>query len=557
MIVTENKVLDDNDTNKEVLLSAQRMPECRHDHGSTSFFTSAVSVSSFENIEDSTEKPCITKLSPVITFDDDYQDKKESNVVREKEYSSSTTEDDAIPHLNHPMEKQILKKLDMFVIPLLMIMYFLSNLDKSNIGNAELAGLSKSLGLVKKQYNVAVTVFTGSYVVFDPVGSNILKIMGPKLMFSLCLLCFGAISLGTAWVKNYHQLIAVRVLLGAFEGMIYPAINMYLSMCYRKEQYALRFAFVFCAAALSSSFGGLIGYGCSKIHGALAAWQYIYIVEGAISIGFVPFFYFGLNKKLEESWFFNQEEKEYIIQRYKTMNTFDPNEKFEWFQVWLAVKDIKTWISAVALFGIDLTTFGLTVFLPIIITSLGFTNVRAQLMTVPVYFLTAITFFVCAIWSDRLRLRSPFIIGACLTTCIGIAIVLGSTKHAVRYFGVYILCMGIYVNAACNCLWLSGNNGNYFKRATALGINLFLGSSSGLVSGQIFVAYQKPRYILGFSLCLAFQFLSIILTMIQLLLYIRENRKKRAIIAECAQLDIPVPYHEKLSDLNPEFIYMY
>ena len=133
------------------------------------------------------------------------------------------------------------------------------------------------------------------------------------------------------------------------------------------------------------------------------------------------------------------------------------------FQVWLAVKDIKTWVSAVALFGIDLTTFGLTVFLPIIITSLGFTNVRAQLMTVPVYFLTAFVFFGCALWSDKLRLRSPFIIGACLTTAVGISIVLGSKVHGVRYFGVFILCMGIYVNAACNCLWLSGNNGNYFK----------------------------------------------------------------------------------------------
>ena len=89
--------------------------------------------------------------------------------------------------------------------------------------------------------------------------------MGPPLMMSICLTCFGAISLGTAWVKNYAQLIVVRLLLGAFEGMIYPAINMYLSVCYRREQYALRFAFVFSAACLSSSFGGLIAYGCSKV----------------------------------------------------------------------------------------------------------------------------------------------------------------------------------------------------------------------------------------------------------------------------------------------------
>ena len=498
--------------------------------------------------------------SPLRETDESESDeKKVLESANEREVLGTTTDDDGymLPSLDHPMEKRILKKMDLFIIPLLGLMYFLSNLDKSNIGNAEVAGLSKSIGLKGKEYNIAVTVFFGTYIVFDPVGANLLKIMGPNRMMSSCLLCFGAISLATAFIKNYGQLLAVRLLLGMFEGMIYPAINMYLSVCYRREQYAVRFAFVFTAAALSSAFGGLIAYGCSKIHGSLEAWQYIYIVEGAISIGFVPVYIWGLGRKLEDSWFFTEEEREYVIERYNTMNTFNPDEKFEWFQVWLAVKDIKTWVSAIALFGIDLTTFGLTVFLPIIVTSLGFSHVRAQLMTVPVYFLTAVVFFVCAIWSDKLKLRSPFIIGACLTTSIGLAIVLGSTVHGVRYFGVFILCMGIYVNAACNCLWLSGNNGNYFKRATALGINLFIGSGLGLVSGQIFLAKDKPRYIMGLSLCLGFQVLSIVMTALQFYLYYRSNQQKQKIIDHCHEIGEPIPYDERLSDLNPEFKYMY
>lgn len=471
--------------------------------------------------------------------------------------TATTTDDDGLPSPSHPMEQKILRKMDLFLIPLMAILYFLSNLDKSNIGNAAVAGLTEDLNLVGKQYNTCVTVFFATYVLFDPIGTNLLKIMGPPTLMSGCLFVFGVISLCTAWVKNYGHLIAVRLLLGAFEGMIYPSINMYLSVCYRREQYAKRFAYVFSAASLSSSFGGLIGYACSKISGSLRAWQYIYIVEGAISIGFVPFYFFGLSKNLEDSWYFTAEEKEYIIQRYKTMNTSDPNEKFEWFQAWLAIKDIKTWASAIALFGIDLTTFGLTVFLPIIIESMGFTSVKVNLMTVPVYFLTAIVFFVCAKWSDHLRLRSPFIIGACLTTCIGLSIVLGSQVHGVRYFGVYILCMGIYVNAAVNCLWLSGNIGNYFKRATAVGINLFLGSGSGLVSGQIFLASDKPRYIRGLSICLAFQVLSIVFTVIQFLLYRRENKKKEAIIDRCHELNEPIPFDPRLGDENPQFRYMY
>lgn len=513
-----------------------------------------------ENRSDLDESNSVHNRSKnTVSVDENAEDKEKIIATTEKEIFSSTSygEDDGLPSLTHPMEKKILRKMDTFLIPLMCLLYFLSNLDKSNIGNAEVAGLSEDIKLKGKEYNTAVTVFFATYVLFDPIGSNMLKIMGPPTMISICLFAFGLISLCTAWIKNYGHLIAVRVLLGAFEGMIYPAINMYLSVCYRREQYAMRFAFVFSAACLSSSFGGLIAYGCSTINGSMKAWQYIYIVEGCISLGFVPLYIFGLSKNLEDSWFFTKEESEYIVERYATMSTFNPDEKFEWFQVKLALKDIKTWVSAVALFGIDLTTFGLTVFLPIIITSLGFTNVRAQLMTVPVYFLTAFVFFVCAIWSDRIGLRSPFIIGSCLSTAVGIAIVLGSEVHGVRYFGVFVLCMGIYVNAACNCLWLSGNNGNYYKRATALGMNLFFGSGSGLVSGQIFLATDKPRYIRGLSLCLGFQVLSMILTFVQFLLYRRENIKKQKIIDHCHEIGEPVPYNERLSDLNPEFKYMY
>lgn len=485
------------------------------------------------------------------------KEKLATGSVFDQEVNATTTDDDGIPSSSHPLEARILRKMDLFLVPLMAMLYFLSNLDKSNIGNAAIAGLTEDLNLVGTEYNVAVTVFFGTYILFDPVGTNMLKIMGPPTMMSLCLFSFGVISLCTAWVKNYGQLILVRLLLGVFEGMIYPSINMYLSLCYRRDQYAKRFAYVFAAACLSSSFGGLISYACAKINGSLKAWQYIYIVEGAISIGFVPFYIFGLSNDLENSWFFNEEEKEYIIQRFKSMDTSNPNEKFEWHQAWLAVRDIKTWVSAVALFGIDLTTFGLTVFLPIIIETMGFTSIRVQLMTVPIYFLTAIVFFICARLSDRWRLRSPFIIGSCVTTCVGIVIVLASQVNGVRYFGVYILCMGIYVNAATNCLWLSGNISNYFKRATALGINLFFGSGSGLVSGQIFLNSEKPRFIKGLSICLAFQILSIIMTIIQFLLYRRENKKKEKIIDHYLDLNKPIPFDPQLGDENPQFRYMY
>ncbi|AAS52250.1 ADR330Wp [Eremothecium gossypii ATCC 10895] len=473
----------------------------------------------------------------------------------EFEIEIGSDEDVAEPGLDHPMERRIVRKMDLCLLPLMCILYFLSNLDKSNIGNAAIAGMTEDLKLVGNQYGNCVTVFFATYITFDPIGANLMNIVGAPVMMTGCIIGFGLISLCTAWVKNYWQLLLIRILLGAFEGNIYPAINMYLSVCYRREQYAIRFAWVFFAACVSSSFGGLISYGCAHIKGSLNAWQYIYIVEGALTLAVVPFYWFGLSKNLQDSWFFNKEEREYIIRRYETMYTYNPNERFEWRQLWLAVRDVKTWISAISLFCIDLTTFGLTIFMPIIISGMGFTHIRAQLMTVPVYFFTAITFFICAYLSDKLRLRSPFIVGACVTCAIGLAIVLGSHSNAVKFFGIFVLALGIYVNASTNCLWLSGNVSNYYKRATALGINLFSGSSSGLVAGQIFTEAEKPGYKTGLTLCMSLQIAAIFLTLLQLFCYYRLNKKKKAMLAQSDKEELK--FDRSLGDENPHFLYMY
>ena len=502
---------------------------------------------------ESSPKVLIRQKRTGIVSTSQLQDDSASSSASSKtddELSSSNMEDSQ-------MEARVLRKMDLYIIPLMMLLYFLSNLDKSNIGNAEVSGLSTDLHLKGAQFNICVSAFFGPYIVSELFGTHLVKVLGPNVVMSICILGFGLISLLTAWCTSYGALLACRVSLGLFEGMVFPTINMYLSICYRREQYARRFAYVFFSAGLSSSFGGLIAYCCSKIHGTLASWQYIFIIEGAISLGVVPLFIFGLARDLENSWFFSTDERQYIIRRYQTMSTVNPDERFDWHQFKLGVIDIKTWISSIALFGIDMTTFGLTTFLPSIISAMGYGSIKAQLLTIPVFALTALTFLLCALWSDHLELRSPFIIAACLTTSIGIVIVLVAKAQGVRYFGVYILCMGIYVNAACNCLWLSGNNGCYFKRATAVGINLFFGSSSGLVSGQIFPASDKPRFTKGLSICLAFQSLSIIMTCIQFLLYRRENHKKTDEINIYLLLGHDIPFEEKLGDMNLEFRYMY
>jgi hypothetical protein len=60
-----------------------------------------------------------------------------------------------MPEYHDKETQRILRKVDYRLIPLLTFLYVLSFLDRSNIGNANIAGMSEDLGLVDNQYNVS------------------------------------------------------------------------------------------------------------------------------------------------------------------------------------------------------------------------------------------------------------------------------------------------------------------------------------------------------------------------------------------------------------------
>lgn len=88
-------------------------------------------------------------------------------------------------------------------------------------------------------------------------------------------ICWASITIGSAFIKNYDQLLAVRILLGAFEAGMIPCTTLYLTMTYNRDEYVSRQTVVFVFSAISSAFGGLLAFGLSHIKGNLAGWQWL------------------------------------------------------------------------------------------------------------------------------------------------------------------------------------------------------------------------------------------------------------------------------------------
>ena len=103
----------------------------------------------------------------------------------------SYVSDDSIDLTDKAAERRLLLKLDLYVLPVLFLLFLVSFVDRSNVANARIQGLEKSLGIDPKSngYNVALFSFTIPYVLFEVPANITLKKIKPQwwlsgLMFS-------------------------------------------------------------------------------------------------------------------------------------------------------------------------------------------------------------------------------------------------------------------------------------------------------------------------------------------------------------------------------------
>lgn len=120
-------------------------------------------------------------------------------------------------------QKRIIRQIDLRVVLLLGAMYAVSLIDRSQIGLAMISGMGTDLQLtVGARYNIINAVFFGPYVLFQLPSTVLLRKIGPKRFLSGATLAWGLATLACGFVREWRDLVALRVVLGACEAGFYP-----------------------------------------------------------------------------------------------------------------------------------------------------------------------------------------------------------------------------------------------------------------------------------------------------------------------------------------------
>ncbi|KAI0896548.1 major facilitator superfamily domain-containing protein [Annulohypoxylon nitens] len=437
------------------------------------------------------------------------------------------------PEQRVELENRLRRKIDWRLLPMVILMYILNYIDRNNIAAAKLAGLPEDLHLDpnSSEFQTAVSILFVGYLLMQ-IPSNLFlnKIGKPAIYLPACMMVWGVISTATASVKNFGGLIAVRFFLGFVEAAYFPGCLYYLS--YTRKELGLRTAMLYSGSLISGAFSGLISAGITQnMNGVrgLGAWQWLFIIEGVITIGVSFCAFFVVPNFPRTTTWLTEEEKALAIWRLEEDigedDWIDSEHQSLWTGAKQAFADVKTWVLLLLVLGI-ISSASVTNFFPAVVKTLGYNNINTLLLTCPPYVLTVLTTFVNAWHADRTGERYWHIMGSLIVAMAAFILAAATTGLAPRYVAMMLMVPGVYSGFVVALAWISNTLPRPpAKRAAALAFINAVSNASSIYASYMYEDRMAPRYVIAMSVNCGTIFLSMVAATILRFMLVRLNKK--------------------------------
>lgn len=416
---------------------------------------------------------------------------------------------------SHQEEKTLLRKFDLHILSFLCIVFMLSHMDRTNIGNAFQAGMGKELNIDNSQYQLILNFFYIGYICFQWC-ILLWKTWKPSVFVPIVIISWGITSCSQGAVQNWKLLILTRFLLGALEAAFSPGIYYYFSFFYHRHEMAKRIGIFQSFSPISSSFTGAIAFAVTKrakshVH-SLNPWRLLFIIEGVPSIFFGFLAFYCIYNGPYSCRFLTSREKDIAKSRtFKQVGTVDRGgSSISIGQIIETFKDPKIWFNTLLYFCMNVASIPIPIFLPTILAGIGFTDITAQGMSAPPYLVAVIAILFTCYISDKYLQRAYAIATCCAIAIIGYIILAVCKSEGVRYFGLFLAVPGVYACHAIIMTWTGDNQGSDSKRGAGYVILHVFGLTGTILGTRLFPKSSGPRYDKGIWITVGFISLTLV-----------------------------------------------
>lgn len=344
-----------------------------------------------------------------------------------------------------------LAKITRRLIPFMFVLYVVSFLDRINVSYAELQ-MGEDLGLSATVYGLGAGIFFIGYFIFEIPSNLILERVGAKVWIARIMITWGIISSAMFLVTGPVSFYVLRFLLGVAEAGFFPGMILYLTYFFPARERAKAVALFMTAVAIAGVIGSPLSGFLLTLDGlaGLAGWQILFIVEGvpAVLLGFAVLAYLpngpddaGWLEPAERDWIKDVLDRENRIKAERGQYTTRQ-----------ALVNGRVWLLALVYFGIVISLYGLSFWLPRIIQDFsGYGDFVVGLLGAIPFAAAAVGMVLFARHSDRTGERRwhvaiPAFIGAIgliLTGLVGTSSVLQMAALTLAALGIYS-CLGTF-----------------------------------------------------------------------------------------------------------------
>jgi MFS family permease len=348
--------------------------------------------------------------------------------------------------LTEAEKKQTMRKVTWRLVPLLIIGYFISYIDRVNISFAKF-GFEDDFNMDAATYGLAAGIFFLGYILAE-VPSNIFMVrFGARKWLARIMISWGIVGALMAVAWNSESVIVLRFLLGIAEAGFFPGIILYLTYWYPNRERAKVVATVMMAIPIAGLVGGpLNGWILDTFGGLLGldAWRWIFLVGGvpALILGIV--FLFTLSDSPAKAKWLTDRQRTWIASTIAAEDATRSQTAPKGH--WAALKNKKVLVLAAVYFLLQCGAYPLIYWLPSVIKGVGpgFDATTIGWLSAIPFLAAAICMYIVGKTVSTRRPSPPLIIALAISTLAfaATALLLGPAP-ALAFLAVIVATMAI------------------------------------------------------------------------------------------------------------------